>query len=867
MRVREGLPSGLVTFVLTDIEGSTRLLRHLGDRYPSLLDTHNSVLREQWVSYGGVEVNTAGDSFVVAFQSAGDALVACIAAQRVIADCRWPAESVVRIRIGVHTGIAFPRRDTYVALALHQAARVVGAANGGQVIASEDTIKAAAGDPRVRIEQLGAFRLRDFERPVQLSTVVAPGDRLDDLVRVRAIPADGHNLIAPVTSLVGRADDIGEVQTRLGPGRLISVVGAGGMGKTRLATEVGLRVAPAWPDGVWMVDLAAVGDGRLVASAVADAVGAPPGDGDEETAVVEQLERRAALIILDNCEHVLAASSRLAHRLLTRCAGVGILATSRIPLACPGEEIWRIEPLGLVDDSVELFIEHGRALIPKLHLGPDERHTVGEICRLVDGMPLGIELAAARLTVLSPTEILEGLRTNPRLLRANDPTAAQRHHSMQRLLDWSYGLLAPAEQVALARLSVFAGSFGVPVAGIVVGHGAVDSDDAAELIWSLADHSLVTVDRSAGATRYRLLETVRAYAAQKLDDAGDAAPTRARLALCYLARFPWADSTRRSSVSAFDLEVDSVAALVDPLFDDGRIDEALALSRLVATNRTVHDRFSLALEELEHAIERAGPPSVMLARAHAGAVLAAVAVGRLDRAEAHHREAAALVERFGPEDWWGHVSLARSEAEIAVRRGRPTDTLDRVRRLLEKELMEPLNPVDRADTLITLSLVMSEMGDPATIDVSREVVELARTLEDEGLLCNALSDLAEYDLRRGDSRAAATHQREALQLAAELGGGVATAFSFIVAARIAAGFGDLQTAVQLHAVADPMLGDAGFNLLPQDQALSDEMRSRAEDHLGPERYATLVQEGRDLSRLQAVELAEEVFDMATTAQD
>ncbi len=262
MRVREGLPSGLVTFVITDIEGSTKLLRRLGDQYPSLLDMHNSVLREQWVSHGGIEVNTAGDSFVVAFQSAGDALAASVAAQRVIAGGRWPAESVVRIRIGVHTGIAFPRADTYVALALHQAARVVGAANGGQVIASEDTIKAAAGDPRVRIEQLGAFRLRDFERPVQLSAVVAPDDRHDDLVRVRAIPADGHNLVAPVTSFVGRAEDIGEVQTRLGPGRLVSVVGPGGMGKTRLVTEIGLRVAGAWPDGVWMVDLSAVGDGR-----------------------------------------------------------------------------------------------------------------------------------------------------------------------------------------------------------------------------------------------------------------------------------------------------------------------------------------------------------------------------------------------------------------------------------------------------------------------------------------------------------------------------------------------------------------------------------------------------------------------------
>ena len=176
-----------------------------------------------------------------------------------------------------------------------------------------------------------------------------------------------------------------------------------------------------------------------VASAVADAVGATPGDGDEETAVVEQLERRAALIILDNCEHVLATASRLAHRLVTRCPGVGILATSRAPLACPGEEIWRIEPLGLVEESVQLFIERGRALLPKLHLEPVERETLGEICRLLDGMPLGIELAAARLSVLSPAEILHGLRTNPRLLRrqrSDGGRAASQHAGVAGLESW-----------------------------------------------------------------------------------------------------------------------------------------------------------------------------------------------------------------------------------------------------------------------------------------------------------------------------------------------------------------------------------------------------------------------------------------------
>ena len=559
------LPSGLVTFVLTDIEGSTKMFRRLGDAYPPLLATHNSLLREQWAAHGGAEVKTVGDAFIVAFESGSNAMEASVAVQRAVASHQWPSDGAMRIRVGVHAGMAFARDGDYVALALHQAARVVNAANGGQVIASDDAVAAAGDSPAVRFQPIGAFRLRDFERPVRLAAVRAAGDRGEEPIAVRAVPAEGHNLMPPTTSFVGRGGEVVDLAARLGGGHVVTIVGAGGMGKTRLAVEVGLHVAPTWPDGVWLVDLSTVADGRLVAAAVSAAVGASPGDGeDEQEAAITHLASRQALVILDNCEHVLGAACELVAALVVRCPGVGVLTTSRVPLALPSEELWRIEPLAIVEDAVRLFVDRARARVPSLTLSDGDEAIVAELCRHLDGMPLGIELAAARLSVLSPAEILQGLQRRFRLLRTSDPTAAPRQRSMQALLDWGQALLTPAEQVVFSRLSVFRAAFDLrAAAAAAAGSAGIDADDVPDIVWSLADESLLVVDRAAGETRYRMLETVRAYGADRLDDAGDAPATRRRLADHYLARYPWSSVTRPTILSDLSLEADTIGALID----------------------------------------------------------------------------------------------------------------------------------------------------------------------------------------------------------------------------------------------------------------------------------------------------------------
>jgi class 3 adenylate cyclase len=323
------LPSGLVTFVFTDIEGSTKLFRRLGEAYPPLLEEHNALLREVWSAHGGAEVKTAGDSFLVAFASAADALNAAAAAQEGVTSHEWPTGATVRVRIGVHTGIAFPRNGDYIALAVHQAARVVGAANGGYVLASEEGVAAGGGEASVATRSVGAFRLRDFDKPAQLFAVAAPGAPLDADIPVRAIPAAGHNLVAPATTFVGRQDAVAHLSSRLEANRLLTIVGPGGMGKTRLATEVGLEVAARWPDGVWLADLTSVTEGDAVVSVVADALGVSSEGRDESTAVFDHLESRLAMLILDNCEHILDAVARFATAVLAGCPGIAVLATTR----------------------------------------------------------------------------------------------------------------------------------------------------------------------------------------------------------------------------------------------------------------------------------------------------------------------------------------------------------------------------------------------------------------------------------------------------------------------------------------------------------------------------------------------------------
>ena len=385
------------------------------------------------------------------------------------------------------------------------------------------------------------------------------------------------------------------------------------MGKTRLAVELGLRVAAEWRDGVWIADLSKATNGRVVAATVADALGVSGGERDDRAVVLDHLVSRTALLILDSCEHVPLASARLASEIQTACPGIAILATSRQPLALAGEELWRIGPLPSDAASLQLFVDRARSHLPDFEPTPEDERVLTEICGHLDGMPLAIELAAARLTVLTPAEILDGLRHRFQLLRGRDPSAPARQRTMQGLLDWDYDLLGEPEQAALARLSVFAGSFNLRAASAAVGHGAVDVDDVPDLVWSLSDKSLVNVERTAGSTRYRLLETVRAYGADKLDESGEGPATRSALAEHYLDSFPPRMRGQRDWINGIALELDTLVGLVGALAQEAP-DQAYGLAWITNDHRSTTGHFELARAEAAALLDGDVVPMPSLAR-------------------------------------------------------------------------------------------------------------------------------------------------------------------------------------------------------------------------------------------------------------
>ncbi|MDX1659314.1 MAG: BTAD domain-containing putative transcriptional regulator, partial [Nitriliruptorales bacterium] len=572
-------PSGQVTFLFTDIEGSTRLFHELGPSYPDALQRHRQILREVWNDHGGYEATVEGDGSLVAFGSAGDAVRAAVAGQRSLAGEDWPGGADLRVRMGLHTGLASPRNGNYISLTVHEAARVMSAAHGGQVLLSEETAKRLEHLPEAELHARGRFRLRGFDEPVRLYEIVMDGLE-HDFGPLRATPADRHNLVRQSTETIGREELIRTVVSELDAGHVVTLTGPGGVGKTRVASEVGARAVDDWEHGVWLVDLAAVSDADLVAGAVADAVGAPtrPG-GDRTLDLTTHLADRRCVIILDNCEHLVAACRGLLDAVANACRGVAVLATSREPLHVHRESVRPVTPLDLpprgTNDAATVRTSSAGALFearasdvrPEFAIDDGNAADVAAICRGLDGLPLLIELAAALVPFQTTAEIRTVLRTQAELLRSADPSESERHRSVAGLIGWSYDLLDEAERAAFRRLAVFGGSFSLGTATPALTVGDLKPDEVPRLVWSLVDRSLVTADLGTNGTRYRLLATIRHYGRQRLDETDETGPVATALATSLLDEIgPWLP-TEWTWVTEVGTEIDNLRAIVNLLPD------------------------------------------------------------------------------------------------------------------------------------------------------------------------------------------------------------------------------------------------------------------------------------------------------------
>jgi predicted ATPase/class 3 adenylate cyclase/DNA-binding XRE family transcriptional regulator len=528
-------PSGTVHLLFSDIGGSTQLAQRLGEKYVQVLEKHQRILRDTFTKWNGHEVSTHGDSFFAVFSRATDALSAAVEAQHALAGETWMDNVRLQVRMGIHTGEPMLVNRDYIGVDVHRAARICAAAYPGQVLLSNQThVMVERQLPAdVALRDLGKYRLKDLNEPEHLYQLVISG-LPSDFPPLKSPESMPNNLPIQLTSFIGREREIEEIQQLLNSARLITLTGAGGTGKTRLAIEVTRTLGDRYPDGAWAVDFALLPEPNLIWQSIASvlAVREEPNRSLVQT-LTDFLRPKKLLLLFDNCEHLISACAQVAGIVLQACPHIQVLATSREPLGIPGEHQYYVPTLTTPQIDTELFVEHlsrteavrvfiDRAVMvrPAFKLTKANALAVAQICCRLDGIPLAIELAAAHVKGLSVDQIAERLEDGFSLLNVGNRTALQRHQTLRATIDWSYNLLSEKERILFSRLSVFAGGWTVESATEVCLVVEIEERDILHLLINLFDKSLVILEEQGGKTRYRFLETIRQYALEKLAESG-----------------------------------------------------------------------------------------------------------------------------------------------------------------------------------------------------------------------------------------------------------------------------------------------------------------------------------------------------------
>ena len=534
-------PTGTVTFLFTDIEGSTRLWESNPQAMGRMVARHDELLNAAIVDNAGYVFTTAGDAFAAAFADPSNAASAAVAAQRSLGTEPWES-AAIRVRIGLHTGVAQERDGDYFGPVLNRAARIMSAGHGGQVLVSRSTgdLLARRLPDGATLTDLGDHRLKDLGSPERLHQLHHP-DLETDFPALNTLDAHLNNLPVELSSFVGRVDELNETIKRLADSRLVTLTGVGGSGKTRLALQTAAECFDDFPDGVWIAEMAGLAEAERFPHWVAEEMGIArsagatglTGSADDRSwieVVIDYLSPRTALLVLDNCEHLIGAAAEFSEAILRASANVKILTTSREGLGIRGEYLIQVPSLalpslfdksdaaGAYPDAMELFAERASAVNARFQLDETTAPSVADICRRLDGMPLAIELAAARTRMLSPEQIAERLDDTFRLLTGGSRTALPRQQTLLATVDWSYQLLTDTEKALFERLAVFRGGFSLDAAEAIIAGDGVDEFDVFDLLASLVDKSMIQGGAVAG--RFRLLETLRQFALAKLTDAG-----------------------------------------------------------------------------------------------------------------------------------------------------------------------------------------------------------------------------------------------------------------------------------------------------------------------------------------------------------
>jgi predicted ATPase/class 3 adenylate cyclase len=580
------LPEGVVTFLFTDIEGSTRLLQENEETFKTALARHNALLSEAIEQHRGHVFETVGDAYYAVFAHAVDAVGAAIAAQAALGEETWSTRAPIRARVALHTGDVERRGTKYFGSALFRSSRLLSAAHGGQILLSGTTAALVLDSlpDSSTLKDLGEHRLRDLNRPEHIWQVSHP--RIPSAFPpLRSLSTLPNNLPAQLTTFVGRSNEIAEVRRLMATTRLFTLTGSGGAGKTRLSIQVGAELLHDYPDGVWFVEFAPLADGDLVAQAIAHTLGLRQSPPQPILAtLLEHLREKRMLVILDNCEHLVASCARVADTLLRSCPDIHLLATSRQALGLPGEVCWRVPSLAVpmfkqalpVEqvtqyDAVRLFIDRAVAVVPGFTVTSRNAPAVAQICWRLDGIPLAIELAASRVRALTVEQISARLDDRFKLLTGGSRAALPRQQTLRALIDWSYDLLSDDERTVFRRLAVFSGGFTLEAAEAVCSEGLGEdapssSLDVLDLLTQLVEKSLVIVEEVRDATRYVLLESVRQYALERLAACGELAVVQRHHAAYFVELADTAESlllTHQRSVwmARMEAEYDNLRAI------------------------------------------------------------------------------------------------------------------------------------------------------------------------------------------------------------------------------------------------------------------------------------------------------------------
>lgn len=826
------LPTGTVTFMFTDIEGSTRLLQRVGESYPDLLADHNRILREAIAVGGGTEVQTEGDAFFAAFPTVVGALRAAVQAQRGLANHAWPEGNVIRVRIGLHTGEGVLSDGHYVGLDVHRAARIAAAGHGGQVLISDAT-QTIAGDglpDHVGARDLGRHRLKDIEKPERLHQLV-----IDDIPNVfppiRTLDGRLTNLPPERSSLVGRGREATEATALLERSRLLTLTGPGGIGKTRLAMRIAADQLGRFSDGVYLVDLSPITDATLMTATIGAAlmVREQPGR-DMATSLAEHLREREMLLVLDNVEQVVGAEATV-RGLLDTAPGLTVLATSRVPLHLTGEQEYPVPPLELPDpadhddperlaenEAVSLFFQRATNVRPGLRLTPDNAAVVARIAVRLDGLPLAIELAASQAKVLDPREILARLGKTPSLGMTGPNDLPDRQRTLRSTIAWSYDLLAGEHQRLFARLGIFRGGWTLKSAELICGP---DLDlEVLDGLATLVDHSAVRpTETGNGEPRFTMLETIREYAVERLASSGDLDELRLRHAERFrdLAEEAEPQLTRQDRVAwlvRLEQDVDNLRAALDWAEATGNVETGLRTAAAIWRFWQQRGRLSEGRDRLERLLAMPSPTRDHV-RARALGAIGGIAYWQNDSplTRASYEQAVDIARAVGDPSL-----LARALSNLSFIPFMEHDP-DRAESILREGLAAAEGAGDQvlvADLWTSMAFLEFSQGRQADgIDLRRRAIELDREEGDGWKVAENLVGLAMMSRTAGDVHSARLHLREALGMLSQAKDTISMPGAFAAFALVAIDDGLPERAARLVGAAARIRDDIGGGIPPE----------------------------------------------------